>query len=103
MSSVARFSESIENGRRLLHFHGDLTLPKLGVLPTRLERLKGGDFVLDLANVGRMDTIGAWLVYRTARDRGAEIVNVGSGHAPLLDQVAHYDQPVKVRPDPPPP
>jgi phospholipid/cholesterol/gamma-HCH transport system permease protein len=103
MSSVARFTETNENGRRVLHLHGDLTLSKLGVLPTRLERLKGQGFVLDLSGVGRMDTIGAWLVYRTARDRHGDIIGVRKEHAPLLDQVAQYDQPVKVRPDPPSP
>ncbi len=103
MSSVARFTETVEDGKRVLRFHGDLTLPKLGILPTRLERLKGDGFYIDLSDVGRMDTIGAWLVYRTARDRNGDIVKVARDHAPLLDQVAQYDQPVKVRPDPPPP
>ena len=68
MSSVARFNESNENGRRVLHLHGDLTLSKLGVLPTRLDRLKGKGIDLDLAGVKRMDTIGAWLVHRTGND-----------------------------------
>src|SRR5688500_15732477 len=103
MSSVARFRESEENGRRVLHLQGDLTLPRLGVLPTRLDRLKGQPIDLDLADVGRMDTIGAWLVHRTARDRGGEIRNAGKDHKTLLDQVSQYDEPVKVRPDPPPP
>lgn len=103
MSSVARFTETNESGKRVLRLHGDLTLPRLGVLPARLERLKGRDFVIDLGEVGRMDTIGAWLVHRTSRDRGAEIRVADPGHKVLLDQVAKYDQPVKVRPDPPSP
>jgi phospholipid/cholesterol/gamma-HCH transport system permease protein len=102
MSSVARVSESVEDGRRVLRFQGDLVLPRLGVLPTRLERLKGKGFVLDVAEVGRMDTIGAWLVHRTAKERGGEIVGAKNGVAVLLRQVAKADQPVKVRPDPPP-
>jgi phospholipid/cholesterol/gamma-HCH transport system permease protein len=102
MSSVARFSESVEDGRRVLHFQGDLVLPRLGVLPTRLERLKGKNMVLDLAGVDRMDTIGAWLVHRTAKERDGEIIGARNGVAVLLRQVAKADQPVKVRPDPPP-
>ncbi|MFL6846160.1 MAG: ABC transporter permease [Allosphingosinicella sp.] len=101
MSSVARFTESVEEGRRVLRFQGDLTLPRLGVLPTRLERLKGDGFLLDLSEVGRMDTIGAWIVHRTARDRHGEIVGADAGSATLLKQVEQADQPVKVRPDPP--
>jgi len=102
MSSVARFSESVEDGRRVLRFQGDLVLPRLGVLPTRLERLKGKGMVLDLAGVDRMDTIGAWLVHRTAKERDGEIIGARNGVAVLLRQVARADQPVKVRPDPPP-
>jgi phospholipid/cholesterol/gamma-HCH transport system permease protein len=103
MSSVARFTETTEDGRRVLHLQGDLTLSRLGVLPTRLERLKGKGFVLDLSGAGRMDTIGAWLVHRTARELGGEIVGADKQHMVLLTQVAQYDQPVKVRPDPPAP
>src|SRR5919107_838458 len=103
MSTVARFTETTENGRRVLHFHGALTLSRLGVLPTRLERLKGDNFLIDLSNVGRMDTIGAWIVHRTARDRHGEIVGADEGNATLLKQVEKADRPVKVRPDPPSP
>ncbi|MDB5691804.1 MAG: MlaE family lipid transporter permease subunit [Alphaproteobacteria bacterium] len=103
MSTVARFRDAVEDGRRVLHFEGDLTLPRLGVLPTRLDRLKGKGFLLDLAGVERMDTIGAWLVHRTARDRGGEIVGASEDQKVLLHQVEEADQPVKVRPDPAPP
>ncbi|HEX8574597.1 MAG TPA: ABC transporter permease [Allosphingosinicella sp.] len=102
MSSVARFTDTNENGRRVLHFHGDLTLARLGVLPNRLDRLKGSGFALDLSNVGRMDTIGAWIIHRTARERGGEIVGADESALTLLGQVEAADQPVKVRPDPPP-
>jgi phospholipid/cholesterol/gamma-HCH transport system permease protein len=102
MSSVARYSESVEDGRRVLRFHGDLVLSRLGVLPTRLDRLKGKGFLLDVSDVERMDTIGAWLVHRTARQREGEIVGAKNGVEILLRQVEAADQPVKVRPDPPP-
>jgi phospholipid/cholesterol/gamma-HCH transport system permease protein len=103
MSTVARFRDAVEDGRRVLHFEGDLTLPRLGVLPTRLDRLKGRGFLLDLAGVERMDTIGAWLVHRTARQRDGEIIGANEDQKVLLRQVAEADQPVKVHPDQPPP
>jgi phospholipid/cholesterol/gamma-HCH transport system permease protein len=103
MSTVARFTEGSEEGRRVLRFEGDLTLARLGPLPTRLERLKGAGYVLDLSGVGRMDTIGAWLIHRTSRERKAEIVGAGPGPALLLKRMEEVDQPVKVRPDPPSP
>ena len=103
MSTVARFTESVEDGRRVLHFTGDLTLPRLGVLPNRLQRMKARPEVLDLSQIGRVDTIGAWLVHRTARDCGAQVVGAREDVSSLLAQMEQFDQPVKVRPDPPPP
>ncbi|MFN3389435.1 MAG: MlaE family lipid ABC transporter permease subunit [Allosphingosinicella sp.] len=103
MSTVARVTETEQEGRRVLQFHGDLTLPRLGVLPTRLERMKGDGFLLDLSDIGRIDTIGAWLIHRTARDRGGEVVGARPDAQSLIDQVARLDAPVKVRPDQPSP
>jgi phospholipid/cholesterol/gamma-HCH transport system permease protein len=49
-----------------------------------------------------MDTIGAWLVHRTARQRDGEIIGANDDQQVLLRQVADADQPVKVHPDEPP-
>src|SRR4051812_11039994 len=92
MSSVARFTETSRDGRRVLQFQGDLVLPRLGALPTRLDRLKGRGFLLDLSGVERMDTIGAWLVHRTARQRDGEIVGESAAVSALLRQVEAADQ-----------
>jgi phospholipid/cholesterol/gamma-HCH transport system permease protein len=100
MSSVARYSESLEEGRKVLRLEGDLTLSRLGPLPTRFEKLKARDLTLDLSGVGRMDTIGAWLIHRTARNCGGTVTGARPEIQELIDQVAAFDTPVKVRPDP---
>src|SRR2546423_13670817 len=74
MSTVARFRDAVEDGRRVLHFEGDLTLARLGALPARLDRLKGRGFLLDLGRVERVDTIGGRLGHRTARPPAGESV-----------------------------
>ncbi|MBW3661094.1 MAG: STAS domain-containing protein, partial [Gemmatimonadetes bacterium] len=43
---------------------------------------------IDLSDVERMDTVGAWLVYRTVRDRNAKVVGASEESQSLLDQVA---------------
>jgi phospholipid/cholesterol/gamma-HCH transport system permease protein len=53
----------------------------------------------DLSGVERMDTVGAWLVYRTVRDRGAKVTGASPEATSLLEQVAEFDKPVQVRPD----
>ena len=46
-----------------------------------------------------MDTVGAWLIYRTVRDRGAKVVGASRDEDSLLEQVAEADEPVRVRPE----
>lgn len=103
MSSTADFSQSDEGDGRTVRFTGPLTLARLGDLPERLDAIEGERLTLDLSGVERMDTVGAWLVHRLARDRNARIVGAQQDEAALLEQVAKADQPVKVRPDRTPP
>jgi phospholipid/cholesterol/gamma-HCH transport system permease protein len=56
---------------------------------------------IDLSEVQRMDTVGAWLVYRAVRDRGAKVVGASRDETSLLEQVADYDVPARVRPEQP--
>ena len=48
-----------------------------------------------------MDTVGAWLVHRAIRDRGAKVVGASRVETSLLEQVADYDVPARVRPEQP--
>ena len=84
---------------------GDLTLPRLGVLPDRLERAQGrAASSIDLSE-RRPDGHGRRLAGppHRARPRRRDRRRSTEDHAILLDQVASADQPVKVRPEPPPP
>ena len=99
MSLVATFDEETRGDAHVLHFSGNLTLARIGHLPDRLAEVQAQRLVLDLSQVGRMDTVGAWLVYKLTRDRGAEVTGADEDQAKLLEQVAAADMPVKVRPD----
>jgi len=70
----------------------------IGILPKDKVSL-----VLDLAQVERLDTAGAWLLYRTlkeSRERGAsaEYAGLTPAHAAMLDTVAANDQPCDIEP-----
>ncbi|MFL6724601.1 MAG: lipid asymmetry maintenance protein MlaB, partial [Sphingomicrobium sp.] len=56
---------------------------------------------IDLSGVSKMDTVGAWLIYRATRDRGARVVGASADVKGLLKQVAEADHPAKVRPEEP--
>ena len=40
------------------------------------------------SEIDRMDTVGAWIVYRTVRDRGAKVIGASRDEVSLLKQVA---------------
>lgn len=103
MSSAADFTLEKEGDRSLLRFTGSLTLAWLGDLAERLDQVADERPLLDLGGVERMDTVGAWLIHRLARDRDAEVRGASEDQANLLEQVSQSDKPVKMRPDRTPP
>src|SRR5207302_1146208 len=54
---------------------------------------------IDLSEIERMDTVGAWIVYRTVRDRGAQVIGASRDEVSLLKQVREFDVPTRVVPD----
>jgi len=54
---------------------------------------------IDLSEIDRMDTVGAWLIYRAVRDRGAKVIGASRDEVSLLKQVREFDAPVQVVPD----
>jgi phospholipid/cholesterol/gamma-HCH transport system permease protein len=93
MSAPADFE--LADDRRTLRFSGWLTLANLGTMPRRLEELDAAPDRIDLAKVERMDTVGAWLVHRVARDNDAKVEGTSDEEAHLLEQVAAADHPLE--------
>src|SRR3954465_7763836 len=56
---------------------------------------------IDLSDINRMDTVGAWIIYRTVRDRGAKVIGASRDEVSLLKQVEEFDVPTRVVPDEP--
>src|SRR5690242_5824772 len=54
---------------------------------------------IDLSEIDRMDTVGAWIVYRTVRDRGAKVMGASRDEVSLLKQVREFDVPTRVLPE----
>jgi len=80
---------------------GSITIARAGTTQRELEAVSD-PLTIDLSKVEKMDTVGAWLIYRTVRDRGARVVGASADVAGLLDQVAEADHPTQVRPEEPP-
>ena len=101
MSDAADFSE--QDGGRTLAFTGNLTLARIGDLPQRLAHLSGAPKTIDLSKVGRIDTVGAWLIHRLQRDHHVAINGASDEAQKLIEQVGKTDEGVQRRPDVPTP
>lgn len=74
------------DGGDVLKLAGRLTLARLDDLPHQLDSL-GPVAQIDLSNIERIDTVGAWLVLRVARTHDAAIVGASADAERLLEAV----------------
>ncbi len=76
-----------------------MTLARIGDIHKRLARLGGPINQIDLSAVDRVDTVGAWIIYRLGKDHNATVIGATDDAKRLMAQVAKADQPVKMRPE----
>lgn len=77
---------------------GALTITRAATTQREIDALPD-PLTIDLGAIDRMDTVGAWIVHRTVRDRGAKVIGASREETRLLDEVADYDHPAKVHPE----
>jgi phospholipid/cholesterol/gamma-HCH transport system permease protein len=77
---------------------GALTITRAATTQREIDALPD-PLTIDLSRVERMDTVGAWLVYRTVRDRQAKVVGATGDETSLLKEVGDFDAPSRVRPE----
>src|SRR3954465_13179243 len=77
---------------------GALTITRAATTQREIDALPD-PLTIDLSDIERMDTVGAWLVYRSVRDRGAKVTGPSRDEVSLLKQVGEFDAPVQVVPD----
>jgi len=80
---------------------GSITIGRAASTQREIDAL-ADPVTIDLSGVQKMDTVGAWVIYRTVRDRGARLIGASQQVEALLDQVAEADAPARVRPEEPP-
>ena len=77
---------------------GALTITRAATTAREIEAL-GDPLTIDLSQIHKMDTVGAWIIYRSVRDRNAKVVGANPEIESLLEQVAEADRPVQVHPE----
>ncbi|MES2987542.1 MAG: ABC transporter permease [Pseudomonadota bacterium] len=95
MKGPANFERVDSGGSVELRFTGNLSLACIGDLPERLNGVQGPVATIDLHNIERLDTVGAWLIHRFAREHSSEIVGMQPDEKYLLEQVADSECPVE--------
>ncbi len=74
-------------GEATLMLRGPLRVHSIGDLDARLDAHSGEFVRLDISQIDDIDTAGAWLVFRVARDNGADIVGASNLAQRLIDAV----------------
>jgi phospholipid/cholesterol/gamma-HCH transport system permease protein len=77
---------------------GTLTITRAATTQREIDSLPD-PLTIDLSEIDRMDTVGAWIVYRTVRDRHAKVIGASRDEVSLLKQVAEFDKPSRVHPE----
>jgi phospholipid/cholesterol/gamma-HCH transport system permease protein len=77
---------------------GALTITRAATTQREIDALPD-PLTIDLSRIERMDTVGAWIVYRTVRDRKAKVIGASRDEVSLLKQVGEFDEPVQVHPE----
>ena len=77
---------------------GALTITRAATTQREIDNLPD-PLTIDLSDISRMDTVGAWIVYRTVRDRGAKVIGASRDEVSLLKQVKEFDVPTRVVPE----
>jgi phospholipid/cholesterol/gamma-HCH transport system permease protein len=95
---AATAASTAEGGNPPFRIRGTLTITRAASIQREIDA-ESDPLTIDLSGVERMDTVGAWLVYRAVRDRGAKEAGATPESQSLLDQVAEFDRPVQVHPD----
>lgn len=90
--------EEFDGHGSLYRVAGALTITRAATTERELDALPD-PLTIDLSEIDRMDTVGAWLVYRAVRDRGAKVIGASRDEVSLLKQVKQFDHPSKVRPE----
>ena len=93
MANPADFvQEALPDGRQIIRLSGNFSIATIGEVDGRLRDISGPVTQIDISAVDHMDTVGAWLVHRTAKEQSAEITGGANDAGRLIDAIRGVDQ-----------
>ncbi len=98
MAKAAEFiEEKLPEGGTVLRVSGPMVIASINDLDTRLRSFSETINEIDLSAVTRMDTVGAWIIHRTAKDHDARISGATDHAKRLIDAVGETDEDAPLR------
>jgi phospholipid/cholesterol/gamma-HCH transport system permease protein len=98
MRQWADFSIEESGGQSTLVVHGPLLVSTIGKLDTALRKLPDAVQFIDISQAQPIDTVGAWVVHRFARDNQAEILGASEQAEILIQAVEGSANEAKIAP-----
>lgn len=99
MAEAADFSiDQSSDGENIVRFTGNLAIAYIGDLDQRLRSLDASVTQLDISGITHIDTVGAWLVHRTAKQTDAKISGADANAKQLIEAVGGVDETEPVEP-----
>ncbi len=93
MANPAEFTaEELPGGGQVLRLSGNFAIAAVGEVDRRLRDIAGPISEIDISSVDHMDTVGAWLVHRTAKEHSALITGAAKDAGRLIDAISGVDQ-----------
>ena len=89
--TIAPATDGTEGSGATLAFHGPMVVSSLGQLDLRLRALDEPVAAIDLSQVDRIDTVGAWTAWRLSQQTGARIVNCREEAERLIAAISKAD------------
>ncbi|WBX85085.1 ABC transporter permease [Sphingosinicella microcystinivorans] len=106
----SHIAEGHADGERTVRLSGRMTIRFIDPVSRRLRELESDPepLTVDLADIERIDTAGAWVLYRTRMAREAaglsfRLTGASDKAEELIDQICSHTRPTKIRPDLTPP
>lgn len=88
MKNLADFIEqTTDDGNLIIKFSGQFTICHIGAIDNKLRNLGDAPDILDLSEIGKMDTVGAWLIDRTAEQSSAQIIGAHNSAKRLIAEL----------------
>ena len=92
-----------DGGGAKLTLTGALLISSIAVLDRRFRDWSGGEVAeIDLSQAGAIDTVGAWTVWRFARDHDAKITGCTNEATRLIDAIKDFGGEADISPRRPP-